>query len=95
MKFMNEPLFPQKNESTPLSFEVSFKRLEEILEQLNSGSISLDDSLKLYAEADQLINACSSQLNDAEKTIEMLIKNRQGDIALDQNGRPIVQTFSV
>jgi len=60
-----------------INFEQSFKRLEEILERMNSGNVSLDESLKLYEEADKLIGSCSIQLNQAEAKIEKLIKNRQ------------------
>jgi len=76
-----------------LSFENAFVRLEEILEKMNSGSISLDDSLKLYEEADKLIATCSKRLNDAEKKIETLIKNRNGDLVLGADQKPVVQDF--
>ena len=80
--------------SPEISFERAFGRLEEILQQLNSGSVSLDASLKLYEEADRLIRSCSQQLSDAEKKIEILIKNRSGQLALDANQQPIAQEFS-
>ena len=70
----------QEQEAIPLSFEAAFARLEEILERLNAGTITLDDSLKLYEEADQLIAICSKRLNDAERKIEILVKNRNGGI---------------
>jgi exodeoxyribonuclease VII small subunit len=77
-----------------LSFEASFSRLEEILEKMNSSAASLDESLKLYEEADKLINSCSKKLNDAERKIEILIKNRtSGELALGNDGRPATQDF--
>lgn len=76
-----------------LSFEDSFARLEQILDQMNSGKVSLDDSLKLYEEADQLIANCSLRLNEAEARIETLIKNRNGELAVDAEGKPLVQEF--
>ena len=78
-----------------LSFEIAFARLEEILEKMNSGSVSLDESLKLYEEADKLISSCNKRLNDAERKIETLIKNRNGELVLDSNQRPIVQDFNL
>lgn len=84
-----------KNSQSDKSFESAFARLEEILECMNSGSISLDESLKLYEEADGLVNTCSKRLNDAERKIEILIKNRGGDLALNMEQKPITQDFSL
>lgn len=83
--------------STPadVTFESAFARLEEILEKMNSGTISLDESLKLYEEADGLINICSKRLNDAERKIEVLIKNRTGEIALGSDQKPLMQDFNI
>lgn len=75
-------------------FEAAFARLEIILERMNSGTISLDESLKLYEEADGLINICNKRLVDAERKIEMLIKNRNGDIALGPDQKPLTQEFN-
>lgn len=64
------------------TFESALQRLEQILEKMNSGAVPLEESLKLYEEADQLITSCSKKLNDAEKKIEILIKNRSGETTL-------------
>lgn len=78
----------------PISFEAAYARLEEILEKMNSGKVSLEDSLKLYEEADRLIGWCSKRLTEAEKKIEILVKNREGDLVLDEQGHPMTQPFS-
>lgn len=78
-----------------LSFEKAYLQLEQILEKLNSSSASLDESLKLYEEADRLITFCNQKLHDAEKKIEILTKNREGNLALDSNGKPITEPFSL
>ena len=57
-----------------MNFEQAYARLEEILEKMNSGKVSLDDSLKLYEEADQLIVSCNKKLTEAEQKIEVLLK---------------------
>lgn len=75
------------------NFEEAFKRLEQILERMNSGSVGLDESLKLYEEADRLITTCNKRLNDAERKIEVLIKNRNGDLTLGANQQPQTQDF--
>jgi exodeoxyribonuclease VII small subunit len=76
-----------------LSFETAYARLEEILEKMNSGKASLEDSLKLYEEADHLINWCGKRLAEAEKKIEILVKNRDGNLLLDEQGKPQTQPF--
>ena len=76
------------------SFEEAYGRLETILEKMNSGKLSLDASLKLYEEADSLISACSSRLNQAEQKIEKLIKNREAQLVLDASGKPQTEPFS-
>jgi exodeoxyribonuclease VII small subunit len=82
--------------TSEISFETSFGRLEEILEKMNSSSISLDESLKLYEEADKLIAICSKRLNDAERKIEILIKNRNsGDLVLGSDQKPTTEDFNM
>lgn len=75
-------------EKKNLSFEDSFKRLEEILKLLNDGEVNLEDSLKLFEEADSLIVCAQSKLQNAEQKIEKLIKNRENLLELDSDGLP-------
>ncbi len=77
------------------SFEQAFKRLEVILEKMNSAAIPLDESLALYEEADRLVSLCSKQLQSAEKKVQILMKNRQNDLLLDENERPQMQPYEV
>lgn len=82
-----------KADSSASSFEAAFSRLEEILEEMNSGEASLDTSLKLFEEADQLIRQCQKRLTTAEKKVESLIKSRSGDLALNSNDQPQTESF--
>ena len=77
----------------PKSFEEAYARLEQILEKMNVGNVSLDNSLKLYEEADVLIAACQKRLTEAERKIEVLLKNRSGELVLDEKGIPATQPF--
>ena len=81
------------SEKTP-SFESAYARLEEILERMNSGKLSLEESLKLYEEADRLIAWSNKCLTEAEKKIEILMKNREGDLIVDAAGKPQTQPFT-
>lgn len=82
------------NPAAEQTFESAFARLEEILEKMNSGTLSLDDSLKLYEEADTLITMCNKRLTDAERKIEILIKNR-GELSLGNDQKPQTQDFTL
>lgn len=85
----------ETNTNAVMSYEACFARLEEILEKLNSSSISLDESLKLYEEADKLIATCAKRLNEAERKIEILIKNRNtGELVLSADQKPLSEDFN-
>lgn len=75
-----------------LSFEKAFERLEQILEKMNNGKTPLEESLKLFEEAEKLIHNCSSRLAQAEQKIEQLLKNK-GELALDANQNPQTEPF--
>lgn len=92
---MNNTHVIEKIDVQTISFEAAFARLEVILEGMNSGAVSLDDALKLYEEADQLIAVCSRRLNEAERKIEILVKNRNGEVVLGHEERPTTQDFKV
>ncbi len=61
------------------SFENSFKRLEEISNLLESGDVSLEDSIKLYEEGIILAKNCYSLLKEAEIKITELKKQLETD----------------
>jgi exodeoxyribonuclease VII small subunit len=77
------------------NFEESFKRLEQIVDKINEGTISLDDTLKLYEEADALITSCQKKLSQAEEKIEILIKSRDNKICLNEENRPLMEPFAI
>jgi len=77
-----------------ISFEKAFERLNEILQKMNEGKVSLDSSLKLFEEANFLIKLCNKNLNLAEQKIETLIKDRNSNIEIEkENSKPITQDF--
>ena len=76
-----------------MKFEEAYERLEEILKTMNSGKVELDESLKLYEEADKLITTCQKKLTEAEKKIEMVVKSRAGEPLTDEVGSPLRETF--
>lgn len=54
----------------PKSFEEGMQRLQELLALMQNENTSLDQSVKLYAEAAQLIRYCNETLNTAKIQIE-------------------------
>ena len=61
-------------------FEESLKKLETIVEKLEKGDLSLEDSLKLFEEGVALSATCKKELDAAEGKVQMLIKQRDGSL---------------
>lgn len=71
-----------------MKFEEAMKKLEKIVEELEGGNLSLEDSLKKYEEGVQLSQFCTRKLNEAQKKVEMLSKKSTGAleaVAFDEN----------
>jgi len=60
------------------SFEDALKRLETIVEELESGELSLEDSIARYEEGMKLSRRLTQTLDEAEKRIERLVENADG-----------------
>jgi len=63
---------------TDLRFEDCLTRLEQIVGQLEAGTLSLEDSLKVFEEGVALARRCAKYLEEAEKRIELLTKDESG-----------------
>lgn len=71
-----------RKDKAKTSFEASLHRLEEIVEQLEQGDVSLDDSLKMYEEGVVLSKACLKKLGEVELKLKRLGKNAEGSFEL-------------
>ena len=70
-------------------FEDSMTRLEEIVNQMESGDLPLEDTLRLFKEGMKLSEYCSAALGEAQRKVEVLIKKTNGTYErkpLDQDG---------
>lgn len=67
-----------KSKQNSISFEEAFTRLEKIADQLESGELSLDASIKAFEEGMELIRICTNQLDDAEEKLKKLVKTDDG-----------------
>ena len=65
-------------------FEEALKRLTAIVERLESGELSLEQSLSLFEEGTRLSRSSQAQLDAAEKRVEELL-------AIDESGQPVVR----
>jgi len=77
-----------------LTFEEAFQRLEQILERMNAADVALEESLSLFEEANTLIVSCQKELSCAEKRIEKLVRNRQGELEM-QEGKPKLESMNI
>ncbi|MGE4571736.1 MAG: exodeoxyribonuclease VII small subunit [Candidatus Izemoplasmatales bacterium] len=59
------------------TFEENLKSLELIVKKLESGDLSLDESVKIYNEGIELAKECHKELKDAEQIIVKLMNDDQ------------------
>ena len=65
-------------EEQPRTFEASLEALEQIVRQLESGDLPLEKSLELFEQGIRLSRECQDRLNQAERRIEVLMRDNQG-----------------
>jgi exodeoxyribonuclease VII small subunit len=66
------------NEPQAKSFETSLQALEEIVHKLEQGDLALEDSLGLFEQGIRLARECQERLSQAERRIEVLLRDHQG-----------------
>lgn len=59
-------------------FEAALARLEEIVQELEKGDLPLEQSLKFFEEGIKLSRICNRRLEDAERRVEILLKDKDG-----------------
>ncbi|MBW1896038.1 MAG: exodeoxyribonuclease VII small subunit [Deltaproteobacteria bacterium] len=62
------------------TFESAIKRLEAIVEDLESGNLALDDALKKFQEGVKISRFCSKKLDETEKKGAILLKDDEGEV---------------
>ncbi len=63
----------QKKQKTP-DFETALKELETLVERMENGESSLEDSLKDFERGIELTRSCQTALAEAEQKVEILLK---------------------
>ena len=74
-----------KKPGPELNFESAMDRLEEIVEQMESGKMMLEELIVRYEEGMKLVKICQERLASAEQRIEIITRNNAG--------KPIVKDF--
>ncbi len=74
-----------------ITFEKGLSRLEEVVHELESDELNLDKSLELFEEGIKLTRTLTKNLDEAEKKLELLSKDNEGDpliedIEIDPDG---------
>jgi exodeoxyribonuclease VII small subunit len=62
------------------SFEAALKELEEIVKQMESGDLSLEDSVKKYESGMKISKFCLDLLDKTEKKITLVTRDQDGRI---------------
>jgi exodeoxyribonuclease VII small subunit len=75
---------PKKAAPEP-NFEGAMDRLEEIVEQMESGKMMLEELIGRYEEGMKLVKVCQERLASAEERIEIITRNHAG--------KPVVKNF--
>ena len=65
-------------------FEAALEEVEQIVEQMATGELSLEDALAAYEKGVGLVRFCNQKLNDVEKKIEMLVRDKEGKLELKE-----------
>lgn len=68
------------------TFEASLEALERIVQQLEDGDLPLEKSLELFEQGIRLSRECQERLGQAERRIEILLRDNQG--------RPVTKAFN-
>lgn len=66
-----------------MNFEENIEQLEKVVQELESGNLNLEDSIKKFEEGMELAKRCNEMLEEAEKSITVLIK--KDDKIIEEN----------
>lgn len=66
-----------------LTFEEALDKLESIVNRLESGEISLDESIAAFEEGQKLVQFCLKKLEEAENKVKKLSKDNEGNFVLN------------
>ncbi|MBI3062380.1 MAG: exodeoxyribonuclease VII small subunit [Deltaproteobacteria bacterium] len=68
-----------KKDAANKKFETALEELEKVVERLESGELSLEDSLAAFEEGVRLVKYCNQKLTEVEKKIEADVGEEDGE----------------
>lgn len=74
------------------TFETAVGRLEQVVEEMGSDKLPLEDLIKRYEEGIRLVKVCEEKLQSVEKRVELLMRKADADPALapfDPEQKPV------
>ena len=63
------------------TFEQSMKKLEQIVQELESGDLPLEEAMQKFEEGIKLSRLCSEKLDETEKKITLLLQDQKGNVS--------------
>ncbi len=63
------------------TFEQSMKKLEKIVQELESGDLPLEEAMQKFEEGIKLSRLCSEKLDETEKKITLLMQDKRGNVS--------------
>lgn len=72
-----------KKISKPLDFETAIAELEQLVETMEQGEVSLEDSLKHFERGIELTRTCQKALHEAEQKVQILTQEKAQDSLQD------------
>ena len=73
------------NKTDPFNFETALGNLEQLVMRMESGELSLEDSLQAFEQGIKLTRQCQQALSQAEQRVQIL---------MEQNGQSVAQPFN-
>ncbi len=70
----------KEEEQQNVSFEEAVKELESVVNTLEAGEVSLEESLKLFQRGVFLTNLCNQKLTEAEGAVKILYREDTGEL---------------
>ncbi len=77
-----------RKETVNKTFESALEDIEQVVEQLETGELSLEDSLAAFEKGVGLTKYCYQKLDEVEKKIELLVKDKEGKFQLKNFEEP-------
>lgn len=65
------------------TFEEALKTLESVVERLERGDLSLEESLQSFEQGVHSATQCRKLLQDVETKVELLLKNQSGELTVE------------